>query len=107
MKGLASSPLITKFRYIEVLFHIFYYYWGEENHSLYRELHYIEDRYIEVPLYLKVRVAYHVRFTDKMEVLSLQGGGVFLHCKAVVRAQNIVDTFEKLRMPRSATYRPL
>ena len=79
MKGLASSPLITKFRYIEVLFHIFYYYWGEENHSLYRALHYIEDRYIEVPLYLKVRVAYHVRFTDKMEVLSLQGGGVFLH----------------------------
>ena len=71
--------LTRPIRYIEVLFHIFYYYRGEENHSLYRELHYIEDCYIEVPLYLKVRVAYHVRFTDKMEVLSLQGGGVFLH----------------------------
>ena len=85
---------------------MFYYYWGEENHSIYQALHYTEDRYIKVPLYLKVRVAYHVRFTDKMQVLSLQGGGVFLHWKAVVRAQNILDTFEKLRMPRSATYSP-
>ena len=48
-----------------------------------------------------------MRFTDKMDVLSLQGGGVFLHWKAVVQAQNILDTFEKLRMPRSATYKPL
>ena len=22
---------LTRFRYIEVLFHIFYYYWGKEN----------------------------------------------------------------------------
>ena len=41
---------ITSFRYIEVLFHIFYYYWGEENRSLYRGLRYIVVRYIEVPL---------------------------------------------------------
>ena len=41
---------VTRFRYIEVLFHIFYYYWGEENRSLYRRLHYIEFRYIEVLL---------------------------------------------------------
>ena len=41
---------ITRFRYIEVLFHIFYYYWGQENRSLYRGLRYIEVRYIEVPL---------------------------------------------------------
>ena len=39
---------ITRFRYIEVLFHIFYYYWGKENLSLYRG-----RRYIEVPPYLK------------------------------------------------------
>ena len=26
---------ITRFPYIEVLFHIFCYYWGEENRSLY------------------------------------------------------------------------
>ena len=38
--------LMTKIRYIEVLFHIFYYYWGKENRSLYRGL-----CYIEVPLY--------------------------------------------------------
>jgi len=43
---------ITRFRYIEVLFHIFSYYWGKENRSLYRGLRYIEVRYIEVPLYL-------------------------------------------------------
>ena len=27
---------ITKFRYIEVRFHIFYYYWGKENGFIYR-----------------------------------------------------------------------
>ena len=43
---------ITRFRYIEVLFHIFSYYWGKENRSLYRGLRYIEVRYIEVPLHL-------------------------------------------------------
>ena len=42
---------ITRFRYVEVLFHIFYYCWGKEKRSLYRELRYIEVRYIEVPLY--------------------------------------------------------
>ena len=42
---------ITRFRYIEVLFHIFnYYYRGQENRSLNRGLCYIEFRYIEVPL---------------------------------------------------------
>ena len=41
---------ITRFRYITVLFHIFYYYWGEENCLLYRGLHYIEV--CEVPLYI-------------------------------------------------------
>ena len=40
---------ITRFRYIEVLFHIFCYYWGKDNRSLYRGL-YIEVLYIEVPL---------------------------------------------------------
>ena len=42
--------VITRFRYMEVIFHIFYYYWGKENHSLYRGLRYIEVRYIKVPL---------------------------------------------------------
>ena len=41
---------ITRFRYIEVLFHIFYYYWGKENRSLYRGFHYMEVRYIEFSL---------------------------------------------------------
>ena len=36
---------ITRFCYIEVHFQIFYYYWGKEDHSLYRELRYIEVRY--------------------------------------------------------------
>ena len=40
--------------YTEVIFHICYYYWGEENRSLYRGLQYKEVRYIEVPL-LKTR----------------------------------------------------
>ena len=40
---------ITRFRYIEVLFHVFCYYWGKDNRSLYRGL-YVEVRYIKVPL---------------------------------------------------------
>ena len=33
----------TRFCYVmEVLFHIHYHYWGEENHVLYRGLCYIE-----------------------------------------------------------------
>ena len=40
---------ITRFRYIEVLFHVFCYYWGKDNRSLYWGL-YMEVRYIEVPL---------------------------------------------------------
>ena len=35
---------------MEVLFHIFYYYWGEEYRLLYRGLRYMDVRYIEVPL---------------------------------------------------------
>ena len=51
-KGLAkfvryNEVLLT---YIEVLFHIPYYYWGKENRSLNRGLRYIVICYIEVPL---------------------------------------------------------
>ena len=42
---------IKRFRYIVVLFHIFCYYWGKEDSSLYRGLRYIEVRYIEISLY--------------------------------------------------------
>ena len=41
---------ITRFCYIEVLFHLFYYYYGKENRLLFRGLHNIEFRYIEVLL---------------------------------------------------------
>ena len=49
-KGQGTGKFV---RYFEVLFHIFYYYWGKENCSLYRGLRYIEVRCIEVPLYYK------------------------------------------------------
>ena len=35
-RDLENLFAMTRFRYIEVLFHIFYYYWGKENRSLYR-----------------------------------------------------------------------
>ena len=44
---------ISRFRFIKVLFHAFYYCWGKENRSFYEGLRYIEVRYIEVPLYFK------------------------------------------------------
>ena len=51
-EGLRQNALaIPKFRHIEVLFHIFYYYWGKEDCSLYPGLRYIEVRYIKVPQY--------------------------------------------------------
>ena len=37
---------ITRFRYIEVLFHVFHYCWGKQNRSLYRS-----SSDVEVPLY--------------------------------------------------------
>ena len=42
----------TRFRYMEVLFHIFYYYLGKESRSLNRGLRYIEVCYIEVLQYV-------------------------------------------------------
>ena len=41
---------MPRFRCIEFLFHILYYYWGKDNRLLYWGLRYIEVRYIEVPL---------------------------------------------------------
>ena len=49
-KGLANFP-----RYNEVVFRIFYCYWGKENRSLYQGLRYIEVLYIEIPLYSALR----------------------------------------------------
>ena len=45
---------ITRFRYIEVFFHIFYHFWDQENRWLYRGLHSLEVRYIEVLLYMYI-----------------------------------------------------
>ena len=45
---------ITGFRYIVVLFHIFYYFWDKENRWLYRGLRSLEVRYIEVLLYMYI-----------------------------------------------------
>ena len=51
-EGLRQNALaIPKFRHIEVLFHIFYYYWGKEDRSFYPGLRYIEVHYIKVALY--------------------------------------------------------
>ena len=45
-RGLQNRFAITRFRYLEVHFHIFYYYWGKENRSLHQGLCYIGVRYI-------------------------------------------------------------
>ena len=39
----------SRFRYVRVLFRIFYYYWVKNSRSLYRRTMLIEVRYIEVP----------------------------------------------------------
>ena len=40
------------YRGIEVIFHIFYHYWGKENRSLHRGLRYKKVRHIEVLLHV-------------------------------------------------------
>ena len=56
-EGLRQNALaIPKFRHIEVLFHIFDYYWGKEDRSFYSGLRYIEVHYIKVPLYTLKRL---------------------------------------------------
>ena len=46
---------ITRFRYIEVLFHPFCCYRGTENRSSYGRLRYVEFRYVKVPLYFRAK----------------------------------------------------
>ena len=50
-EGPMDWPNKTRFRYIEVLFHLFSCNWGREYRSLYGELCHVEVRYFEVPLY--------------------------------------------------------
>ena len=45
------------YRGIEVIFHIFYHYWGKENRSLHRGLRYKKVRYIEVLLHVMVKLS--------------------------------------------------
>ena len=47
----STRPCNILYNYIEVLFHIFYYYWGKENCLIYGGLCCFEVRYIKVPLY--------------------------------------------------------
>ena len=58
-KGQGTSKIIlfviTRFRYTEVLFHLFCCYWGKENCSSYEGLRYIEVRYIKVLLYFRAK----------------------------------------------------
>ena len=51
---------ITRFRYIEVLFHIFYHFCDQENRWLYRglQIHSLEVRFIEVLLYMYIIYIY-------------------------------------------------
>ena len=54
MKGQGTGNNITRYNEVSfhwIFFHIFYYYWGQENILLYQGLRYIEVHYIKVPLY--------------------------------------------------------
>ena len=61
---------IKRFRYMEILFHMFYCYWGKENRSLYRGLRYIEVRYIMVSLNLDDGAIYGVPHTWSITHMS-------------------------------------
>ena len=61
---------IKRFRYMEILFRMFYCYWGKENRSLYRGLRYIEVRYIMVSLKLDDRAIYGLPHTWSITHIS-------------------------------------
>ena len=61
---------IKRFRYMEILFHMFYCYWGKENRSLYRGLRYIEVRYIMVSLNLDDGAIYGLPHTWSITHIS-------------------------------------
>ena len=54
---------------------MYYYYWGKENHSLYRGRHYIEVHYNEVPLFL-LYVEGGVQGFFFLRGLTFQCGGI-------------------------------
>ena len=61
---------ITRFRYFEVLFYIFYFYWGK-NLSLYRGVCNVDVRYIEVPLQIFLtRFVMNYKFTPQTQKIS-------------------------------------
>ena len=62
---------IPRLGYIEILFHIFCYYKGQENRSLYRGLRYIEVCYTEAPLYMTVTVLGRVHTQDWVHNLNI------------------------------------
>ena len=55
-RDLQNLFVITRFRYIKVLCHIFCHHWSKENRSLERGLRHIEVRYIEVPLQYSLNI---------------------------------------------------
>ena len=59
-------------RCIKILFHIFYYYWGQENRSLLRGLRYIEVCYIEAPLYMTVTVLGRVHTYNNLNIFIIR-----------------------------------
>ena len=60
----------TRFRYIEVLFRLFCYYYGKENRSSYGGLRYIEVRYIEVALYFRAKYRVFQKFVPIISSLK-------------------------------------
>ena len=93
---------ITRFCYIEVLFHIFYYYWGKENRSLHRGLCCIEVHYIEVPLYKAILFqfldCFSLVFFKKDSPLHprLYKFPGWIDCKATYKAKGAASTLKRL-----------
>ena len=95
MKGQGQNMFdITRFRYIKVLFHIFYYYWGQKYCSLYQGLCYIEVHYIEVPLYITVRFTNMriLKFKSQLAIVFFAAGN---HLNGPLRKQNFTLTGSK------------
>ena len=91
---------ITRFRYIEVLFRIFYYYWGKENCSLYRGL-----RYIVVPLYPNDTTAFSASLDPKKRGHNISSAKIETFCSLELRYCRAYDSVYDPRFGYDSDYK--
>ena len=75
--------VITRFHYLELIFHIFYYYLSKKNRSLYQGLCHVEVCYIEVLLFCNDSYLRAVAKISSCRVNAVSRRGIVLSCVGI------------------------